>query len=267
VRVRTVWINLARSTDRAEWMTAHLAEMGVLAERFDAIDGAKPLSLSIVERYRRYRRTLETTARPTDGCALSHLAVLEEARDHAGWTIVLEDDARLAPDFVRMVPFVLAETPPDAALVWLHRCSGVVGQGRWKRLVERTTPRPRRALKWGGSLGLFVPPWWWTGGTWGYAVSREGAQRILEALESTQILEKEKHVDRALFALDLPAYGTTSVLVERSPLYRSSPHWDRRLRVEPWPAVDEWFQHWLARLAFHRHRRRTALSVAPGVRA
>jgi GR25 family glycosyltransferase involved in LPS biosynthesis len=68
---QTIYINLDRRTDRRAEMEAELAKIGLVAERFPAIE-RKPGAL---------------------GCGLSHLAILRKAKEE-GWenVLILEDD-------------------------------------------------------------------------------------------------------------------------------------------------------------------------------
>lgn len=104
-------INLASSQDRREQITAHLAELGLTAEFFPAIDGRLMSENEIAAVYDPQRsRTTEwgELKRGEIGCALSHRGVWQALLDSgdAGW-LVLEDDAVLAAD----VPEWLAELP------------------------------------------------------------------------------------------------------------------------------------------------------------
>ena len=259
VDVQLVWINLAQSKIRAGHMEAHLRAAEMRAQRFEAVDGRRPLNPEMGQRFSRYR-AFSRSITPTEGCALSHLSVLEHVRSQGGWWVVLEDDARLCRGFERALELTLKATPKAAKLLWLHRYSGTVGRGRFDRLVAPVTQwQNPRVLKADGQFRHpLIPPWWWRGGTWGYAVHSSNAASILQWLAQSRTLDQLPHIDMAMtrMAKDLPVYGSTSVLVERGPDWRTSPHWGRRLRSEPWDAVDLLYQRVATHLSMAVHRRR-----------
>lgn len=107
-------INLAHSNERREFMTAQLAAVGIDAEFFAAVNGR---NMSEVEIARVYDHA---AAQGTDwgelnqgeiGCALSHRGVWQSLLDsgEAG-AVVLEDDVRLDPDFLKVLRSLPAKT-------------------------------------------------------------------------------------------------------------------------------------------------------------
>ena len=115
---KAIYINLDRRVDRRELIEAEFAKMGIMVERFPAIE-AKPGMV---------------------GCHASHLAVLKKARD-AGWenVLVFEDDFMFAVDketFHRELKrFFDLKMPYDVVMLAYNlnkseECNEVVGYAR-----------------------------------------------------------------------------------------------------------------------------------------
>jgi glycosyl transferase family 25 len=117
-------INLARSTDRAASIRAHLADLGVSFEFFPAIDGEITTAIQdfTVLPYRARRRNL---SRSEIGCAASHLAVYRHIFERRyEFACVLEDDARLYPDTLALLDETFLRTVPSFDLLNLQGFRG-----------------------------------------------------------------------------------------------------------------------------------------------
>jgi len=169
-------INLARSAERWETMQPVLARMSLLnVIRFPATDG---YALS-GEDLRRLQDSGRLSSDLTEfdeacrqgeiGCALSHAAVLRDIVEQ-GWpdALILEDDVVLAgnPDtWLRRFRKAFADVPPTWELWYLYRCLDV--RHRTQRVTRRT-----------------AIPWLPLGGA-AYAVTQEGARKLLAAMTPT----------------------------------------------------------------------------------
>jgi len=109
---KVVVINLDRRKDRLEKIDAQLQELGILYERFSAID-AKALDID-----------------PIQACRQSHIKVLEES---TGKTLILEDDAYFMEDFNERFTQFIELLPTDwhifylgAVLLNSERCNDIM---------------------------------------------------------------------------------------------------------------------------------------------
>ncbi len=169
----TYVINLAASTERWRGMQPLLAAMGAPSPiRFDAVDGAGlgTEGLAALQAAGRLSSDLggfDAGCLPGEiGCALSHAGVLADiVARQLPTAMILEDDIELAgsartwPGRFRQA---FADLPPGWELWYLYRCFDI------EHRVERLSPRT-------------VIPWTPQGGA-AYAVSLEGARRLLAAL-------------------------------------------------------------------------------------
>jgi GR25 family glycosyltransferase involved in LPS biosynthesis len=154
------YINLARSPDRAEYMQAQLARLGLhWVQRHAAIDGAQltvPAGCPLL---------------PGEyACFLSHLQVLERAPADA-FTLVLEDDTELSPQLPEILAravqaplpafdIAMLECQPHFSLahvsaLWDTASRHFVGTSR--RIMGVDLMDARIYFKWGTSAYL-VPP-------------------------------------------------------------------------------------------------------------
>ncbi len=170
----TYVINLAASTARWRDMQPVLAAMEAPNPiRFDAVDGAAlgADGVSAMQSAGRLSSDLgdfDQGCMPGEiGCALSHAGVL---RDIVGKglpaALILEDDIALdgsARTWARRFRNAFADLPPSWELWYLYRCFDI------EHRVERISPRT-------------VIPWTPQGGA-AYAVTLEGARKLLAALE------------------------------------------------------------------------------------
>jgi glycosyl transferase family 25 len=105
--VKTLLINLDRSPDRLQNMTARLARIGLEWERVPGIDG-KALDLANDPRVSLpdYRRLHGKALNPSEvGCYLSHIAACTQflSDPSAKYALILEDDVDFADDFQQVL--------------------------------------------------------------------------------------------------------------------------------------------------------------------
>lgn len=150
-------INLDRSTDRMAEMARQCEEQGIPFARFPAVDGAK-LSPQELKRLVTPLCRLGCT-RSMVGCALSHMA-LWRAVVEGGYarTMVLEDDARLVPQFKQKLRRALADVPPDFDVLLLgcfFLCDRQRDYPAYLQAVKPLVPSKRDDARTWGSV--FVP--------------------------------------------------------------------------------------------------------------
>ena len=118
VPVRAYIVNLARSSDRRQYIEAELRKTGVQYEVITAVDGQ---NLDLNDEY-----LIDQNARQAGwfrpgvaGCALSHLQVYRQVlADGARVALVLEDDVTLPADLEQLAVAVAAHmTGPEVALL------------------------------------------------------------------------------------------------------------------------------------------------------
>jgi GR25 family glycosyltransferase involved in LPS biosynthesis len=200
-------IMLARDEARRRHVRQVLAREGVEAEVFPAVDGRDltPEGLAELRRRGDLAPGLETErSRGQIGCALSHIRLLELilARGYAR-TLVLEDDAELAPGFRGELAACLQETPAGFDLLYLFHS-------------PRPLPTP---LEVAGRPRLRRPVY--PLGTVGYVVSRRGAEKVLGLIKPVYFTIDDmlaEHVQEGR----LEAYSVMPALVNEGPGLRSN---------------------------------------------
>ena len=156
------YINLDRHADRRLFVEAELKAAGIEAERVSGVDGA-----NVPGELRPYFFARSETTRltpPQIGCSASHLDVMRRIlASNAAAALVLEDDARLAPDLVETLDELLPMLPGGWDIVRLCR-------------APKRAFRPLAPLRGGRRLVRYsrVPL-----GRAGYLVSRDGAAKLL----------------------------------------------------------------------------------------
>lgn len=175
--IDTFIILLGRDERRRRNVQRIVADAGLDAEIFPAVDGLELTSADIERLIRRGRLDAERAAvlkRGQIACALSHIRVLERVLTRGlERAVILEDDVRLEPDFARRLGAALRETPPDFDLLYLYDGN-----------PDSSTPVPGASRVRASGYPL---------GTVAYAVSRKGASRILE-----RIVPIRDHLDEML---------------------------------------------------------------------
>jgi GR25 family glycosyltransferase involved in LPS biosynthesis len=207
------YINLDRSPERAAFMDAQLARLGLgqVVLRQAAVDGAQlpPAPASPLLPGER-------------GCFLSHLQVLERARPD-GFTLVLEDDAELSdqlPDLVHKaiagplagfdIAFLECQphfTPAHLAALWDVTC----------RLLPVDPAAPRRAT----GIELLDAAKFFKWGTSAYVVTPAGRAKLIALmhgwLREGPLLPVDRCYERALGtgqlrgAVTVPFLATTAL--------------------------------------------------------
>lgn len=161
-------LNLDRSKERWESLSQQAVASGVTVQRVSAVDG-KLLQSSEKAEFDEaaFQRDHGKTVLPAEiGCYFSHLKALRmivEQGDEIA--VIVEDDVLFKPDFL---PF-------------MHEISAVSGWDMIKMVNHRMTLfRPHLALKSGITLGRCMHgPF---GSSAAYVVTRNGAQKLLDAL-------------------------------------------------------------------------------------
>ncbi|WP_173932163.1 glycosyltransferase family 25 protein [Chelativorans sp. Marseille-P2723] len=159
-------INLDRSPDRWDGLSARAAELRIVPERVAAMDGN---ALQPHERKELDVRKFQLWhgRRPMGGeygCYMSHLRALRRVAE-AEWpfAVILEDDADFLPDFAARVEACTRLSPqPDIVKLYNHRTKGFIHKVRTDV---------------GDSVGRCIHgP---MGSSMGYLVSLEGARKLL----------------------------------------------------------------------------------------
>lgn len=195
-------ISLQQETTRREAIAAHLQERGFAFSFFDAVDG-RAMDVLAHPSYdsKRRRRAHGRDLKPGElGCLLSHRAayqhILDQNYEHA---LLLEDDARLAPDTKAVLDLFLAKKF-DYDIVRLLG-SPKVAKGTHRKIIKLMNasqpPHPAQALsslpsppKMGERVRerghdfhlvrLLTAP----GGAHATLISRAGAEKLLKATET-----------------------------------------------------------------------------------
>ena len=101
--VKWVYVNLAIRPERAEYVQGECSRVGIVAKRFNALTR---------EDYRGSQRDIEGMLKYSEpgriGCYLSHLTIIDSARDTKGVLGVLEDDVLFCDDFVERMEYIEA---------------------------------------------------------------------------------------------------------------------------------------------------------------
>ncbi len=162
------YINLARDTERRAKLEAELARQGLHGTRFEAVwwadlDAAEQQRLYSAElNARQYHATLVNGEK---GCYASHLRLWQRLlASGAPAMVVLEDDVGLKDGFAALLGAISQHAQPWDMIKLIGR--------------ERDTFRGRRPLDRGVELVDYkrVPSL-----TAGYAISREGAQKLCQS--------------------------------------------------------------------------------------
>jgi hypothetical protein len=168
---RTVVISLPQRTERRERLTRNLEEAGLTdqLEWFEAIDGTK-----------NQPPPEWASGNGGWGCMLSHLAVLRRAvEDEVQTLLILEDDVCFSPHTVEWLPAFMQALPADWHQIYL---------GGQHLLPPAPTGDPMVWVP--GNLNR----------THAYAVTREGAVRLLRFLTNLELYTMDPgwHIDHVL---------------------------------------------------------------------
>lgn len=197
----TYVINLDRSVDRMRRMDEQLRSHGVEYRRWPAVDGSRLTRAEMREHATPFCQTFCTAS--TLGCALSHIRLWRHILDSGHeLALVLEDDARLVPEFNEGLRGALGDVPEDVDVLLLG-CFLLCDKDRnypighaLTRMVFKKGRDDRRT--WGS---VFVPELF--GGTHAYVVSRKGCEKLLRLFPKANyhIDYEMNHPDLALYAV------------------------------------------------------------------
>ena len=114
-------INLDRKPERYEYVAAELDRAGMTGyQRWSAVDGFNTDANLLI-----YYGTTEklSSRKGLAGCASSHMNLWRYiVEENIEWTLVLEDDAHLHPEFPQLFRSYCAKVPVDAKIVYLGHC-------------------------------------------------------------------------------------------------------------------------------------------------
>lgn len=215
------YINLERSTDRAQAMQAQLTRLGMdWVQRHGAVDGAaEPVPAGIALLAGEY------------GCFRSHLQLLERASDEA-YTLVLEDDAELSPELPGLLAAALRDdllAGSDMVFLECQTHPTLAHISPLWDIVSRWMPRPalpgQRRQAAGVELVDAQPFYKW--GAVAYVVSPAGRAKLVALMrrwlaEGTR-LPLDRCFERAIAAGEIKASITVPFLASpQLRWYRSS---------------------------------------------
>ena len=163
-------VNLERRADRRASMNAELGKQGITNYCFHAaVDGAQLVSTPELSRI--FAGNDFQNRRGILGCAMSHYGLWQKVcAENRGFMIVLEDDITLCPDFQKRleeaVTFMMSDSSNNIDVLFLgETLADVAG-----RAHVDGTGAPARPLNAATHIG----------GTFGYIITRKGAQRLLD---------------------------------------------------------------------------------------
>ena len=176
-------INLDRRTDRLKSFVEHHPYFKGKVRRHKAVDG---LELTMTP-------NLATLFKPNDfywkkavmGCALSHLKlwlVLDtDAREIQSY-LIMEDDARLKPEWSQAWSMIQGRIPLDWECIYL---GGVLPPNKdgFKEVLEETNVPGLCRIKPNTFFGQSVPSRQFHFCTYAYVLSRRGVERIMEKIQ------------------------------------------------------------------------------------
>lgn len=194
--IKTLVLNLDRSPDRLESITAQFKAIGVPFERMSAVDG-KAATEEEFQKFCSTRDLRNTWNRGKMGCFLSHYNAWKIAANSPdAYTAIFEDDMHLSPslkDFLATDSWIpqgseIVRLETSTNRVWLGSDVLATHAGREVKKVKSTT--------------------WCTGG---YIISRDAAKKLLALPENTH-----DSVDYFLFCFeksDVPKLLNISMVV------------------------------------------------------
>ena len=194
---RIVVISLERARDRRERLRERLG--GLAYELFPATDKRGLDRGALVKEgvydESRTRRAFRHTRDMTDGeiaCAISHRRVYEAALRN-GWerTVIFEDDVVPRPDGLPLLPLALSQLPAGWDLCYLgYAKNEAPGWGDRAKRAAYVALAPLRLVRWRADEARRLLPAPFSANlrraglhdyAVAYAVSREGARKLLEA--------------------------------------------------------------------------------------
>jgi glycosyl transferase, family 25 len=158
-RLTAFYLNLDQEVARRHSIERQLSAAGMRAERIDAVDGRKPLPAEL-SAYFNAEHLMDAGAL---GCYASHIKAWQKiVRKNLPYSLVLEDDAILAPGLPQLLSDILLSLPSGWDMVQL-------GTEPDRAVCEVARVGSRRIVQFSR-----VPP-----GAVGYLLSRAGARKLL----------------------------------------------------------------------------------------
>lgn len=194
-------INLARATERRTVMEQQLAAFGLTGTFLTATDGRTltEIERNLVDHDARRRVSLYPLSDNEIGCWLSHKRAIEQAASStAKWTVILEDDAHLFPEF-RTVLEAINAMPHAFDVIDLHR--------KFKRQEIFIPLHQLTTTNWLGRIGYTHM------GAIGYVISKKGAEKFLKTVHRLgHAVDKDMH---RYWANGLDLFGLQQPVVEQ----------------------------------------------------
>lgn len=115
-------INLDRSPDRYTYITDHLNSFGITGyKRWNATDRSKTDPSEMIASG--VNKHMVHTRKGGSGCSMSHIRLWRHlVENKIGWTLVLEDDAELHPQFLQLFYHYWNKLPSKAKIFYLGYC-------------------------------------------------------------------------------------------------------------------------------------------------
>lgn len=114
-------INLKRKPERYQYTVNQLENAGISNyKRWDGTDGFKESPENLMS----YGMTKKMAGRQgIAGCAASHINLWTHIADNKlGWTMIVEDDINIHPNFIKLFPTYWGKVPTNAKIVFVGHC-------------------------------------------------------------------------------------------------------------------------------------------------
>lgn len=195
-------VNLDRRPDRWEEFRSQVPPE-LSYERFPAVDGSV---IDMTDKLKHLFRNNDFGFRQgVVGCALSHLELWKRlVNSGQEMCLILEDDVEFAPSFALKLEEILKTAPPFWDLLFL-------GHHLQKQFITDHRD-PEKLPTWENMLDYSVPQRKSWVGTFAYLVSREGAQKLIEFVETQGIQHGVDYLMQLRFP-HVSAYGCRPMLV------------------------------------------------------
>ncbi len=187
-------ISLTHALGRRKFMREQMARLKIDYEFFDAVDGNK-LSHTYVNRFK-IKEGEQCIGRPLSkgelGCVFSHLHVYEKMlAENIEKLIVLEDDVQLNDDFAVLINN-LNSAPLQWDLAYIGYSPGLKATPFFGKNIyplnlweSRVLPIPAAATSTKYRIG---PPIFSLWGAYAYAITKKGAEQLIQAIKSAPLL-------------------------------------------------------------------------------
>jgi len=217
-----ILINLASATERRQHMEEQFKALGVSFQTVgvDLRGCSREQARAVAVRHRPgIEFDFASLSTAEVGCWVSHLAAwqLMLNSDHGDFCTVVEDDVRLAPDFVAVVSALQVRTPYD--VVYLGTSSRNLSTRRKTRIGSLLLHEPVGAIF----------------NTWGYTIARRYAERIL-GLERLRVDQPIDH-----FLGGKRGHCRPRIAVLQPPVVEEDPALGVASQIEPYTRrIDRW---------------------------